>query len=177
MKKSNNQAGSAHTVIIVVLVIAVLGLLGFVFWQNFVNKPATTMTPAATSQTAQSDKSLAISEWGVKGSYSTISQVGYSYNKDGDSISLTTAGLPDMCGGQNGVGTIERYTSDSVFPKSSGQTVASYYDQHTSKSQAHVGNYYYIYNGPSAPCDPDGGTTQTQLKTVTQQIAADLQAQ
>jgi cytoskeletal protein RodZ len=175
MKKS--QTGSTHVVIIIVLVVAVLGLLGFVFWQNFVNKPATVTAPASTSNTTQSDKSLAISEWGVKGSYSTLTQVGYSYNKDGDSISLTTSGLPDLCGGQNGVGTVTRYASDSVFPNGNGQTVASYYDQHTSKSQAHVGNYYYIYNGPSAPCDPDGGTTQTQLKTVTQQIAADLQAQ
>lgn len=38
--KSPNQTGSAHAVIIVILVVGLLGTLGFVFWQNFINKPA-----------------------------------------------------------------------------------------------------------------------------------------
>lgn len=38
--KKNNQTGSAHVVIIVLLVVALLGALGFVFYQNFIAKPA-----------------------------------------------------------------------------------------------------------------------------------------
>ena len=68
MKKLNNQTGSAHVIIILILVLAVLGLLGFVFYQNFVNKPATKQadTSQTTAQT-QTDKTLVISEWAVKG--------------------------------------------------------------------------------------------------------------
>jgi len=50
VKKLNNQTGSAHVVIIVILVIAVLGLLGFVFWQNFVTKPAVKQADTSVQQ-------------------------------------------------------------------------------------------------------------------------------
>lgn len=36
------QRGNAHVVIIIILAVAIVGLLGFVFWQNFLNKPAET---------------------------------------------------------------------------------------------------------------------------------------
>lgn len=49
----NKQKGSAHVIAIVVLVIALLGALGFIFWQNFINKPA------AKTEVKQSSKSTA----------------------------------------------------------------------------------------------------------------------
>lgn len=49
VKKSQNQTGSAHVVIIVILVLAIMGLLGFVFWQNFIQKKATTTTSTTTT--------------------------------------------------------------------------------------------------------------------------------
>jgi hypothetical protein len=39
IKTSSKQTGSAHVVIISTLVIALFSTLGFVFWQNFINKP------------------------------------------------------------------------------------------------------------------------------------------
>ena len=40
MRKRLYQQGSAHVVIIILLVLALLGALGFVFYQNFILKPA-----------------------------------------------------------------------------------------------------------------------------------------
>ncbi len=178
MKSRHSQTGSAH-VIIIVLIVALLGVLGFVFWQNFMNKPASTQTSAAqTAPQTPTGKTLTVSEWGVKGTYNvTSSTPGYTYDAGSDSISLTASGLPSGCGGLNGVGTIERYKSDAVFPNSNGQTAASYYNQNVSPYQAHVGNYYYLFNAPTAPCSPDGGAVQTALLTATEQIVSSLQAQ
>jgi len=45
MESRIKEQGSAlHAVIITVLIVAVLGLLGFVFWQNFINKPSETIS-------------------------------------------------------------------------------------------------------------------------------------
>ena len=52
MKRSNQ--GSAHVVIIIIIVLALLATLGFVFWQNFINKPK---TEAATKTTSSSTAS------------------------------------------------------------------------------------------------------------------------
>ncbi len=38
IKKSQNQTGSAHVIIVIILVIAIIALLGFVIWKNFINK-------------------------------------------------------------------------------------------------------------------------------------------
>jgi cytoskeletal protein RodZ len=54
VKKSNNQTGSAHVVIIIILILAILGLLGFVFWQNFIQKKAATSTSTTASSNAAS---------------------------------------------------------------------------------------------------------------------------
>lgn len=47
------ERGSVHAVIIVLLIIALLGTLGFVFYQNFIQKPINT-TPAQPSNDKQS---------------------------------------------------------------------------------------------------------------------------
>src|SRR5687768_11031104 len=38
------QNGSAHAIIIVLLIVALLGAVGFVFYQNFIQKPADTIS-------------------------------------------------------------------------------------------------------------------------------------
>jgi hypothetical protein len=55
--KKNNQSGSIHIIIISVLSIALIGTLGFVFWQNFVNKPATSVTTSDTTDSKTSSPS------------------------------------------------------------------------------------------------------------------------
>lgn len=52
--KRTFQTGSAHAVIIVLLVLALLGALGFVFYQNFIQKPVDTIP----TQTEESGKSV-----------------------------------------------------------------------------------------------------------------------
>ena len=53
--KRSLQNGSAHAIVIVLLIVALLGALGFVFYQNFIQKPADTTS-------VQSDKDVQPSE-------------------------------------------------------------------------------------------------------------------
>lgn len=46
---SQYKKGNVLVVIIVVIAIAIVGLLGYIVWQNFFNKPATTAKETATS--------------------------------------------------------------------------------------------------------------------------------
>ena len=183
MKSRTKEQGSiVHTVVIIVLVVAVLGLLGFVFWQNFVNKkPATTAstnTTQMTQQTASTTKPLAVSEWGVTGTYDQagLSDVSYTIDSNGR-LTLTATGLPDGCGGLNGIGLVYRLTGDQPLPVvGDDETTAQAYQRlGASASFVQIGNYYYLYYAPNAPCDPDGGTIQTQLKAALKQIVANLQ--
>lgn len=53
--KRSSQKGSAHAIVIVLLIVALLGALGFVFYQNFIQKPVETTS-------VQSDKDAQPSE-------------------------------------------------------------------------------------------------------------------
>lgn len=55
MKSRIKEQGSAlHIVIVVVLVVALLGALGFIFWQNFINKPNDTQASVEQTNSEQS---------------------------------------------------------------------------------------------------------------------------
>lgn len=55
--KNQNQSGSAHVIIIAVLVVALAGTLGVVAWQNFVNKPESSVKNDSVETTAQTESS------------------------------------------------------------------------------------------------------------------------
>lgn len=50
--KRSLQNGSAHAIVIVLLIVALLGALGFVFYQNFIQKPIDT-TPVQSNESTQ----------------------------------------------------------------------------------------------------------------------------
>jgi cytoskeletal protein RodZ len=189
VKKSNNQTGSAHVVIIVILVLAVLGLLGFVFWQNFVNKKATTAD--TTTNTAQQSPSgtvptadLAVSEWGVTGSYSKFSPnlngLNYQFKKfdssnkivtttasDAVFLTITSPALDALCTTSGGVVYISRNKGDVAMSASVGSpesTVADTYNSMTVpngsySAKAHVGDYYYFLSTPQGTCSDNSSDT------------------
>jgi len=128
------QGSSAHIIIVVVLVVALVGALGFIFWQNFINKPAEstvqTTETTKTDETKQSPKSFAIAEWGVsipvEGNYTFVagdSTHGTIYSKE-----LTQLEKDLGCTEQNGVSisrsqTVEDmpdYLKADVSPKANG---------------------------------------------------------
>lgn len=62
-----HQKGSAHVVVILGLVAVIVGLLGFVFWQNFISKPTSDKSTAATSSSAkESARDAGLSTGAVK---------------------------------------------------------------------------------------------------------------
>lgn len=134
MKKSNNQNGSAHIVIIIILVVALLGTLGFVLWQNFL-KPkndtvgvksvptstVTKITPSAPNpytnwQTYSSDRA------GFSIKYPTDWKVFDASATGGDLIHLTS---PDVTKEQNNSPDAVNYDVDVSFEPTSGSMIAS----------------------------------------------------
>jgi hypothetical protein len=134
MKKST-QTGSTHVIIIVILVIVILGALGFVFWNNFLNKPAahkaasttTTSTPASASTTTNPANlaTLSIPELKVGLLYDkslpVLGYVGEKNQGEGNAqyAQITsTSELPTTCGDTSGLVAeiIKNPTSADVDP-------------------------------------------------------------
>ena len=163
MKKLNNQTGSAHVIIIIILIAAVLGLLGFVFWQNFVTKPAAKQAGASqiTAQT-QTDKTLVISEWAVKGNLGQSLATKYVINND--RLQLTTDEV--NCGLGNGTGHIARLNGTDKAPYAfDDRTAAGVYDS-TLETNAHIGNYYYFFVAATGVCEVNGVDQSAVAKTL-----------
>jgi hypothetical protein len=51
MKKQQGHAGII--VLVIIIIVGVMGALGYVFWQNFINKPSTATSQNVTTQTQQ----------------------------------------------------------------------------------------------------------------------------
>lgn len=57
VKNNNQQAGSAHAIIVIVLVLVLMGSLGFIFWQNFIQKKTDIVAKQTTPSTSKSTPS------------------------------------------------------------------------------------------------------------------------
>lgn len=49
VKNQKSQSGSAHLIVLIILVVLLIGSLGFIFWQNFLNKPKGNTNQTTTS--------------------------------------------------------------------------------------------------------------------------------
>jgi hypothetical protein len=184
MKSSHSQKGNAVTiVIIVVLVMAVLGLLGYVFWNNFMNKPATktaeTNQTQATKTTSES-KTLAITEWGVSGNYSTDSGIQYGWfagQAGGSTLYLEVPSYSKVCVGNYG-GSIQRLLGSDHVSTPTGetdQTYDEYYAANPNEYGKKIDDYYYSYTNATAPCGNDKNL-ESQLKSAGNEIVSSLKA-
>jgi hypothetical protein len=185
------KGSSAHIVIIIVLVVALLGALGFVFWQNFVNKPATTSTTDSlvlADNTDSENNNIAISEWGVSGSYTKTNESLVQYILDTsngyDYVYFDTTNVPDDCKSYGG--TIKRFgkTDDVVYNSgSTGSTAVQIYDENggdTDKFKK-IGDMYYLYEGPQSVCRMDnedpGQIAAGDIVGVTKDFMASIKAE
>ncbi|MDB5166970.1 MAG: hypothetical protein JWN26_115 [Candidatus Saccharibacteria bacterium] len=177
MKSRQSQAGSAHLVIIIVLVVALLGALGFVFWQNFINKPVanqanssqtTPTTKTDTTTTSPTATGFVVSGWSVS---IPTTETGFQANSASSSngydfYGVTTAALKAEAAKENcndsGIGSIYRATSLDGSP---------------SAHSAKVGNYYYGFTQRStAACVDANGNEAEPLNTLMMSAEADLKA-
>jgi hypothetical protein len=55
---NKHQSGSTHVVIIVALAVVLVGALGFLFWQNFINKPPVTENISTYAECAKAEGSV-----------------------------------------------------------------------------------------------------------------------
>lgn len=206
MKSRQSQTGSAHLAIIIVLVVALLGALGFVFWQNFINKPVANQSGTAqTSTQTTTDKTLAVSEWGVVGSYtqasSNVEGLNYKFEKidsstnktvtasatdTGAYLAITSPALDSLCGGGAGF-AITRATGDASMSASVGSPESTAADVYNSinvpninySAKAHVGNYYYFLTAPQGSCTDanSADTSQADVLGVAKDFLKNLKAE
>jgi len=77
-----------------------VGTLGFVFWQNFVNKPAEKSTEQTTTSespesTSASEGSLAIKEWGLQAAYNKDTLSTLTYDVVGNKLTFSSSVVND----------------------------------------------------------------------------------
>jgi len=166
MKTRTSEQGSAHLIIIIVLIVALVGTLGFVFWQNFVNKPAEKSTTSTSQQTEinsdlpSGSKALTVSEWAVKSSYGGELVFGYTVFANDPNALLLTSGDSVACG--QGIGTVYRLKSgekaaSSFFGGTNDEemTAKDIYTSGNVSTQSKAGDYYYFLKDASGTCSSD----------------------
>jgi len=195
------QTGSIHAVAIIVLTLGLIGAVGFIFWQNFINKPKTDDKSTSSMQSKEKPlaakdasvqpvndtKYLVVKEWGVKFPYTSDDTLEYKYDRESSSISITSKKLAAVDGsdGSCGAADIGRGTAhdplaaDGVGPS---PTLKEYYDAHKGESVANrftvtigkFGNYYYSFVHNNGGCSSDAELEST-VSTLTQSIVPKVQ--
>jgi hypothetical protein len=170
---TKHQQGSAHLIIIIALVVVVLGALGFVFWQNFINKPVnsevskTSITGSAANGGETSAKKLVVSEWGIDGNYESVGELQYNLRTSFGETYLEFTSPEVAAAGEDcdvySAATV-RYSADDVTyigsgstgnPESTGKGIYETMDVPNSSwvAKAHIGDKYYFMSNPQSGCD------------------------
>ena len=131
------------------------------------NPGGSTVPEVAVDPIAANDpNALTIAGWGIKGLYLGSHMVNYQIIS-GSYIQFTSDDLTGSCADYK-LGFIHRRTADQLiasvgefgFDNSlKDKTVSQYYNQANANQKVnlkHIGNYYYIYVSPQAPCSADG---------------------
>lgn len=180
MKDRHYQRGSAVEItIIVVLVVAVIGALGFIFWNNFVNKPVNNVVDKDKSSKTTSDASIAprltIESWNIGGDYTdkSVQLIYKTANEFGNDVvnfsDVRLNGVDSGCDDESVAGYMVRLTGDQEAIQGSTKTnitAKEAYDKYGKNSDSspisNVGEYYYLYTGPQAPCTSNATLAQIQ---------------
>lgn len=150
--KSSKSRGSALVVILVILGVALIAVLGYVFWQNFIHKPADTAVISSTNEKTQADPYKGWNEFdSLDGKYTlkypkdwiALKEVGQNpmYIRNFDPVSKpkpTGGGYPD--GYINF--QVYREENDASFKAKTGYTTIEWYDM-LGKSQLQNGAAAY----------------------------------
>ena len=206
-RKSLNQTGfTAIEAALIVVIVIILGGTGYYVYHT--NKKTTDINNSAAkvaqsspdkktaikngpNQSAQ--KYFTITEWGVRAPYSGSLTLEYSFDgKDAakqtanfNSAQLKTAAPTTCTDGIEGGGLVIRYApTDHVYGEDGADlgSVVDYFastnDPSSANRMSHVGNYYYRYVHPQAPCgDSSVDSLQTQTDDAVSALVQHLQAE
>jgi hypothetical protein len=181
MNKCKNQSGFAPLAIllVVVLVAAVGGAAYYVGKHNskkstdsYVSTPAATKTTSPAPAADSNAGYFVIKEWGVHAKYSGSQHLTYSFAmRDAgaqvnnryasfNSTELAASNSSVCMGGLDGAGIIERLApSDHVFGEDGSDegTAEAFFAAPDAGNYQKLGNYYYWYDHPQAPCTDNIG--------------------
>lgn len=195
MKKTNNQSGFAHLMIVVIiLAVALVGTLGFVFWQNFM-QPKTNSAKSDSSKVDDKSKAtpntvggsdnsatttdtnkgyLVLDDWGVKFKLPVglgSDQVTY-YKVNLDNYAFSTKNVEALGGacvapGDNGY---VQYPAHMFRTTVEDKSIAS-----APTLAGKFDDYYYYYQGAQAPCsDGVAGSPSTVIENKAYSNVRDL---
>lgn len=190
IKITRFQRGSTHVVIVIILVVLLAGSLGFIFWQNFINKPATpTKTDAITTKESTKEKTATdtnegftvLTDWSVR--FKSNSQK-YTLTKKStdDNIEyyyVSSNEVKALCGDNEAasayIGVITRYSPDTILGGMyDNMTASEAFANATDKVV--TSKYLYVLTGPQSACTDDNAAMsqvtasvaelKTQFKTL-----------
>jgi Flp pilus assembly protein TadG len=176
--KSQEGFGAIEAMLILIILLLV-GFIGFyvLHSSNVANKTLDSSTKANVSTSADStvssangQKYLTISEWGIKvpynESYTFTYSTAFDSNDPSSVIGLSTDQLvaaDSACSAQNGaIGAIQRATADTPVLDDGTTAAQVAADKSGSYSFAHIGNYYYIFSGPQDGCSDNSSENLAQ---------------
>jgi nitrate reductase NapE component len=172
--KQQKQSGFAHLAIIIVLIVALLGALGFVYWQNFMQLKIETPIPAIGDTPTSNLKTMSISEWGIKGTYTNTETLQYNMISNDNQLIFTSNDTRGKCATLflvRHVGS-ERLNEGRVIGNSDNtSTVADYYNTITDGSIKHIGDYYFTINSSYAAC---GESATDPLEIANEKVIVNL---
>ena len=185
MKKE--KGFGAIEALLIVLVVVIIGAAGWYIVQKDDSSSKNNTTSSDTSSSDATDEEqnkgyLVITEWGVRLKEGANSQNAQYAIKDDNTLWLTTKAYVDQfpgCKADGSTGQLIRGKAGydyNGFGSKIEDYSASYNNEQGEKvtvTPVKVGDYYYMWQGPQAPCAEPTDANESALNTY-QQALADL---
>lgn len=170
--KQHQSGFAAVELLLTLILLAIIGFTGYYVWHsqqqaenalNDANDTAQTSSPKQSKSATPPQKFLTIKEWGVKiPLVNAIADATYSLNASNSNDAIVQLpGYAAKCDVDDPFGYYMRFSKSDTFED--GTTYLST----LGSSAIHVGDYYYIHQGPQAACSNDDATNS--------QVTADVQ--
>lgn len=154
MHTRSNEHGSTHIALVSIVVIVIIGLLGFIFWKNFLDKPAPRQQTSTQTQTKSekptTNTELAIPEWSLSGYYDEKTLGSLTYTVEGESLTFSSPRVNELvpCEGIDGSSwKLLRITPEAMATMGVPLT-----------PWTKIGDNYYERVYPQAGCESEAAT-------------------
>jgi hypothetical protein len=190
LKALNKKGFAAVEALLIVIILAIIGGTGYYVYQAN-NKATNTQNNAhidAESAVVHKTQYVTLKEWDVRAPYSGKLHLSYTVKSETAGVAFaafTSSELAKQGGlcasSSNYGGTITRYPADAKMLDNAGealdQTASAYAATLDKTDYARVGDYYFFYTSPQAPCSDktDGQKVQTDTQSAVKALLPKLE--